>query len=157
MNAVKTNKNKTSTNVIIKKHLLTIVIFGAVGFLLRDFCYNLPMSYSVGIIDTSVSDQMKGSVKFRFLFPLIIAMVPLLNLFVKKVTKGKAKALAVYFIILYCGLSFMIFKIMRLILFLEQGEPMYLRSMNLDLYMFAGFITGTIISMIIFVEKTKPE
>lgn len=77
--------------------------------------------------------------------------MPLLYLFVKKVTQLKSIYGLVYFIIYSTGILFWSFRINMYIQgIISGGEIDNLKEVDFGYYLMFGFITGTLLSILIF-------
>lgn len=134
----------------IVKYVILIVILGVIGFLIQDYTYDFPISYVAGTKVTLASEYIKDSVFKRLIIPVTIASVPLLYLFVKKVTQLKSISGLVYFIICSTGILFWSFRINMYIQGIISGEIDNLKEVDFGYYLMFGFITGTLLSILIF-------
>ena len=134
----------------IVKYVILIVILGVIGFLIQDYMYDFPISYVAGTKVTIASDYIKDSLFKRFLIPIVIASVPLLYLFVKKVTQLKSISGLVYFVIFSTGILFWAFRISTYREGTVSGEISNLKEVDFGYYLMFGFITGTVVSILIF-------
>ena len=143
-----------------------------IGFLIRDLFFNFSHSQIANDTIIIASRTVRGQFYSHILFALSIGIIPLLYLSIKKITKINFlnKGLISCGIIVACGILLWIFRIFQLKNRFQNISEFYngseiktelnfstmnLNSLNFRLYLFIGFIIGTIMSILIFKNKNK--
>jgi len=149
------------------KYLGLILIFSVIGFLIRDYFFDLSFSQIANENTQIVSRNISGQFHSRILFALSIGIIPLFYLIIKKMTKMNfmKQGLISCAIILVSGIllwQFRIFqvnsKFQKLSEFdIGNGTKSEMNFADLDLgrYLFIGFLIGTILSILIFKNSNK--
>ncbi|QNK78233.1 hypothetical protein H7F37_03925 [Winogradskyella sp. PAMC22761] len=154
------------------KYLGLILIFFFIGFIIRDLFFDFSHSQIANKTISIGSRTVSGQFYSHILFTLSIGILPLLYLIIKKITKITFlnKGLISFGIIVVCGISLWLFRIFQLknrfqnISDFYNGseiktEPnfstMSLNSMNFGLYLFIGFLIGTVLSILIYRNQYK--
>ncbi len=154
------------------KYLGLIIIFSIIGFIIRDLFFDF--SHSQITNETIIIGNRTASGQFysHILFALSIGIIPLFYLIIKKITKINFlnKGLISFGIIVICGVSLWLFRTFQLKNRFQNISDFYngseiktelnfstmsLNSLNFGLYLFLGFIIGTILSILIFKNKNK--
>ena len=148
-------------------YVILVTLFFGIGLLLnKDF-----ISYSYSILDTGNIDLIRNindtnSISI-FLFPMITGLIPMFYLLISKTTKVKFlyKGLIASFIILLFGVLFWRLRIFGLNANFEElsgynlpnglKQQLNVRILKFEVYLLLGFIVGTLISILIFRDKSK--
>jgi len=149
------------------KYLGLILILFVTGFLIRDYFFDLSISQITNENTQVVSRNISGQFFSHFTFALSIGILPLLYLIIKKVTKLNFinQGLITCGIIIGCGVLLWQLRIFQLNnqaqnlsdLNIGNGIKMQMdyENLNFEIYMFIGFIVGTVLSILIFKNRTK--
>jgi hypothetical protein len=149
------------------KYLGLILLLSIIGFLIRDYFFKLSFSQIANEDTQIVSQNLSGQFYSHILFALSIGIIPLLYLIIKKMTKLNfmKQGLISCGIIIVSGILFWQFRIFQLnSKFQNLSEfdigngiqtQMGFDNLNLALYLFIGFIIGTVLSILIFKNRNK--
>lgn len=149
------------------KYLGLILIFTIIGFLIRDYFFDLSLSQIASKNLEVVSRNMSGQFYSHITFALSIGIIPVLYLIIKKVTKLSfiKQGLIAYGIIIGCGILLWQFRI-----YLLNNQALKLSRFNIGdqikmqmdydhlyfgQFLFFGLIIGTILSILIFKNRNK--
>jgi len=145
---------------------LSILLF-VIGFLVQEPFFEISFSQLKNENTQIVSRTMSGQFYSHILFSLSIGIIPLLYLILKKITKLDfiLKGFISFGIILVSGILFWQFRIFQLNnKFQKLSEfdigngiqsQMDFNNLNLGLYLFIGFLIGTVLSILIFKNKAE--
>ncbi len=149
------------------KYIGLILILFIIGFLLRDYFFNLSISQITNDRTQVVSRKLSGQFLSHITFALSIGILPILYLIIKKVTKLNFihQGLISCLVIIGCGILLWQFRIFHFNhqaqylsdLNIGNGIKLYLdhENLNFEVYLFTGFIVGTVLSILIFKNRAK--
>ncbi|KAA5825067.1 hypothetical protein FPF71_07675 [Algibacter amylolyticus] len=149
------------------KYLGLILILSVIGFLIRDYFFDISFSQIENENTQIVSRNMSGQFYSHIIFALSIGIIPLLYLIIKKITKLNfmKQGLISCGIILVSGILLWQFRIFQLnSRFQKLSEfdigngiqtQMDFDNLNFGRYLFIGFLIGTILSILIFKNRNK--
>lgn len=149
------------------KYLGLIIVFTIIGFLIRDFFFDLSLSQIANKNVQVVSRNISGQFYSHITFALSIGIIPILYLIIKKVTKLSfiKQGLIACGIIIGCGILLWQFRIYQL-----NNQALKLSGFNIGdeikmqmdydhlyfgRFLFFGFIIGTVLSILIFKNRFK--
>jgi len=149
------------------KYLGLIIVFTIIGFLIRDFFFDLSLSQIANKNVQVVSRNISGQFYSHITFALSIGIIPILYLIIKKVTKFSfiKQGLIACGIIIGCGILLWQFRIYQL-----NNQALELSGFNIGdeikmqmdydhlyfgRFLFFGFIIGTVLSILIFKNRFK--
>ncbi|MWW26912.1 hypothetical protein [Algibacter lectus] len=149
------------------KYLGLILILSVIGFLIRDYFFDFPLSQIANENTQIVRRNISGQFYSHILFALSIGIIPLLYLVIKKLTKLNFinQGLISCGIILVSGISLWQFRIFQLnnkfkkLSEFDLGNGIQTElnydNLNFGRYLFIGFLIGTVLSILIFKNKNK--
>lgn len=149
------------------KYLGITLLLSVIGFLIRDYFFDLSLFQITNNNTHVVSRSISGQFYSQIAFALSIGVIPLLYLIIKKVTKLNfiCQGLISCEIIIICGILLWQFRIFQLnnqsqnLSELNTGNGIKIQidfdHLNLEWYLFFGFIVGTIVSILIFKNRSK--
>ena len=149
------------------KYLGLILLFTIIGFLIRDYFFDLSLSQIANKNIEVVSRNISGQFYSHITVALSIGIIPILYLIIKKVTKLSfiKQGLIACGIIIGCGILLLQFRIYQL-----SGQALKLSrfnigneikiqmeydNLNFGRFLFFGFIIGTVLSILIFKNRFK--
>jgi len=150
------------------KYIGLTIIFLIIGYLIRDHFLILSLE-EIKNSQINFPNKLGGQFRSHILFSMSIGIIPLLYLIVNKLTKINfmKQGLISCGIIIVCGISLWQFRIFQLNnRFQKLSEfdigngiqvEMSFGSLDFELYLFIGFIIGTILSIFIFKNKRAIE
>lgn len=153
------------TNIL--KYLGLILILFIIGFLIRKHFVEISFSQlkndNVQIVNRTINRHFYSDI----IFALSIGIIPLLYLIIKKITKLSfiMQGLISCGMIVLSGILLWQYRIFQLNLkFRKLSEyklgngiqsQMYSDNLNFELYLFIGFLFGTVLSILIFKNISK--
>ncbi|WKB82947.1 hypothetical protein QYR09_07875 [Cellulophaga lytica] len=149
------------------KYLGLILILSVIGFLIRDYFFDLSLSQIANKNTQIISRTMSGQFYSHILFALSIGITPLLYLIIKKITKLNfiTQGLISCGIIVISGILLWQFRIFQLNSRLQKlsefdigngiKTELNFDSLNFGRYLFIGFLIGTVLSILIFKNRNK--
>ncbi|MBN1251005.1 MAG: hypothetical protein JXR51_04815 [Bacteroidales bacterium] len=146
-------------NILI--YFARFLFFAILGFLSYQFFMQISVNQLIARKIETVFLKLSGQFEQRFMFALIIGIIPVLYLIVKKSTKIKSnfQMLFVYLNIIIFGIIFWQFRIYSVIYIASDciNTTLVISRLNLNFWIFIGLIIGTITSIfiLIFINKNK--
>ncbi len=149
------------------KYVGLIIVLTLIGFLIRDYFFNISFSQLNNGNIQIVSRMSNGQFYSHLLFSLFIGAIPMLYLIVEKITKLKFlnQGLITFVLIVGSGILFWQFRIFQLKGQLQKLSEFNIgdgiknqintKDLNFGAYLFIGFVIGAILSTLVFRRKNK--
>tara|TARA_R100001369_G_scaffold28037_1_gene50414 strand:+ start:2761 stop:3234 length:474 start_codon:yes stop_codon:yes gene_type:complete len=149
------------------KYIGLLLLLTIIGFLIRNFFFELSLSQIANENIQVESRNMSGQFYSHITFALSIGIIPLLYLIIKKMTKLNFfnQGIMSYGIVIVCGILLWQFRVyqlnnqaLKLVRFNVGSEikiQMGYDTLNFGRYLFFGFIIGTILSILIFKNRNN--
>jgi hypothetical protein len=151
----------------ILKYLGLTIILTIIGFVIRNYFFELSISQIASNNVEIVSRNMSGQFQFHIIFALTIGILPILYLIIKKTTKLVFinKGLIACGILIISGIVLWQFRIYQLNTEVQKlsqynigndfKTPLDYENLNFSRFLFFGFLIGTIINILIFRNRIK--
>jgi hypothetical protein len=151
----------------ILKYLGLVIILTMIGFVIRNYFFELSLSQIANNNVEVVSRNMSGQFQSHIIFALTIGILPLLYLIIEKITKLEfiKKGLIACGILITSGVVLWQFRIYQLNTEVQKLSEYNItndfkmsldyENLNFGRFLFFGFLIGTIISILIFRNRKK--
>lgn len=153
----------------ILKYFALTLLFIVIGFLIKEYFYDLSLNQmdkgSVAMNSTTMSGQFSQ----HLIFSLVIGSIPIFYLMVDKLAhlKNSKHALIITALIIGCGILMWQLRIFQLNFQSEKFSELSMNNgiqntidftkLNFGMYIFIGFFIGALISVLLFREKSKSQ
>ena len=153
----------------ILKYLGLVLTLTIIGFLIRNYFFELSLSQIANNNVEVVSRNMSGQFQSHIIFALTIGILPLLYLIIEKITKLELfkKGLIACGILLTSGVVLWQFRIYQLNTEVQKLSEYNIandikisldyENLNFGRFLFLGFLIGTIISILLLRNKNHAE